>query len=71
MWICRYPRPMIFTYKCGKQFLGQAFKNDIIENKYCIKDNCSTTADPQANSILEIIHQVISNLVRNFESQNN
>ena len=27
--------------------------------------------NPQANSILEIIHQVISNFVRTFDLQNN
>ena len=32
MWLCRYPRPKILTCYCGNEFLGHAFKNDLIKN---------------------------------------
>ena len=30
-WLCRYPHPTIITYDRGNEFLGHAFKNDLIE----------------------------------------
>ena len=36
-----------------------------------IKPRCETTGYPQDNSILEIIHQVIANLISMFDLQNN
>ena len=47
------------------------FKNDLTEKEYGIKARCATTENTQDSSILEIIHQVIANLVRTFELQNN
>ena len=70
-WLSRYPRPTIITYDKGNEFLGHAFKNELIQKEYGIKAKCATTANPQANSILERIHQVIANLVRTFDLQNN
>ena len=32
MWLCRYLRPKIITCYCGNEFLGHAFKNDLIKN---------------------------------------
>ena len=69
--LCIYPRPTIITYDRGNKFLGHAFKNDLIEIEYVIKANCTTTENPQAKSILETIHQVISNLVPTFNLQYN
>ena len=46
------------------------FKNDLIKTEYGIKAKYATTANPQENSLLERIHQVIVNLVRNFELRN-
>ena len=30
-WLCRYPLPTIIMYDRGNEFLGHAFKNDLIE----------------------------------------
>ena len=30
-WLFRYPRNTIIMWDCGKEFLGHAFKNDLIE----------------------------------------
>ena len=46
-----------------------AFKNDLIKNEYVIKAKCVVTENPQENSILEIIHQVVLNLVYTFDLQ--
>ena len=70
-WFCRYPRPDIITYDRRKQFLGHAFNNNIIENKYGIKAKCAATANTQANLIIGKIHQLIENLVHMFELKNN
>ena len=71
MGLCRYTRPTIITYDRGNEFLGHAFKNYLIKTEYGIKDNFATTSNPQVNSILEKLHQVIVNLVRTFDLQNN
>ena len=42
-WLCRYPRPMIILYDRRNEFLGHAFKNDLIENKYGTKPKFATT----------------------------
>ena len=53
------------------RFIGGAFKNNLIENKCRINPECETTENPQATSVLERIHQVISNHVHMFYLQNN
>ena len=62
---------MIITYDCRNKFLGHAFKNGIIKNKYGVKPNCTTTAYPQAKSALEQIQQGIANPVRIFDLRKN
>ena len=42
-WLCRYSRPTIIKYDHGNEFLGQVFKNDLIEKEYGIKAKCETT----------------------------
>ena len=39
----------------------------MIENDYGIKRKGSTTRNPQANSIIERIHQTLGNIIRTFE----
>ena len=40
MWLCRYPRPTIIMYDHGKESLGHALINDLIDNEYRIKAKC-------------------------------
>ena len=54
-----------------KKLLGHALKNNQTKNKYGIKAKCATTENPQANSILERIHQVTEKLVHKFDLQKN
>ena len=70
-WLARYPRPSIITYDKGKEFLGHAFKNSLIRDTYGIKAKVATTANPQANAIIEQTHQTLANLVRTFELEEN
>ena len=53
-----------------KSWVTRSKKNQI-ETEHRIKSKCATTENAQLNSILEIIHQVISNLVRTYDFQNN
>ena len=69
-WLCRYPQPTIIMYDHINEFLGNTFKNDLIQNEYVIKSKFKTTANPKSNSILEF-YQVIENLVRKFDLQKN
>ena len=70
-WLCRYPHPTTIKYERVNELLGHTFKNHIIKTEYGNKAKCNTTANPQANSLLERIYQFIANLVRNFDLQNN
>ena len=70
-WLCRYPRPTTIAYYRGNGFLGHRFKNDLIEKYYDFKLKYVKTENPQANWILEQIHQVVQNLIRTFDLQQN
>jgi len=39
----------------------------MIEEDYGIKHRGATTKDPQANSILERVHQTLGNITRTYE----
>ena len=62
-WIVRYPWPVEITYDRGGKLLGHEFKNSLIENEYGIKTKPVSPGKQQANTIVEIIHQVLGNLV--------
>ena len=68
-WLCSYPCPTIMTYDQGNKFLGHALNNDLIETEYNIKAKGAATENPQEDSILEIIHQVIANFVSTIDLQ--
>ena len=42
----------------------------MIQNDYGIKAKPITARNPQANAIVEIVHQVLGNMVRTFELEN-
>ena len=65
-WLCRYPWPTKVTVDRGSEFIGKEFKN-MITNDYGSKIKYITTRNPQANAIVERVHQVIGNMVRTFE----
>ena len=68
-WLSRYPWPTQITFDRGREFLGQEFQN--MTEDYGLVCKPITTQNPQANAILERIHQVIANIIRTFELQDN
>ena len=67
-WLTRYPRPSVITLDRGKEFMAEVTK--MIKNDYGIKKRPITVRNPQANSIVERVHQTISNILRTFEIHN-
>ena len=61
-WLARYPRPTVITYDQGTEFVGHEFQHTMAK-EYGIKTRAATTKNPQTNSILEQIHQVLGNLI--------
>jgi len=64
-WLTRYPWPMELTYDRGTEFMGEFAL--MIEEDYGIKRKGTTVRNPQANSILERVHQTFGNIIRTFE----
>ena len=60
-WLCRYPRPQKIIFDNGGEF-KQLFKA-MCEN-FGIKTHPTSSYNPQANSVLECIHQVLGNMLR-------
>ena len=65
-WVYRYPRPVEIRYDQGSEFIGHEFRKSQIEIEYGINDKPSTSRNPMSNMVLERIHQVLGNLMRNF-----
>ena len=65
-WFCRYPWPSQVITDRGSEFIGQEFK-DMIKRDYGVVKKVITTRNPQANAVVERIHQVLANMVRTFE----
>ena len=66
-WLTRYPKPTQITYDKGTEFMA-AFA-EMIEDDYGITKRPITKRNPQANAIIERIHQTIGNLIRTFQVQ--
>jgi hypothetical protein len=69
-WLTRYPRPELVCVDRGSEFIGNDFKSMVRED-YGIKQKVITTRNPQANSIIERVHQTLGNLIRALEFQDN
>ena len=63
----RYPCPTQIVLDREKEFMAEFL--EMIKNNYGIKKKTITTRNPQANSIIERIYQVIGNMIRIFEVQ--
>ena len=68
-WFSRYPWPTQVTFDRGSEFIGKDFRK-MIQNDYGIKAKPITVRNPQANAIVERVHQVLGNMVRTFELEN-
>ncbi|GFH50558.1 hypothetical protein CTEN210_07034 [Chaetoceros tenuissimus] len=67
VWLARYPRPRQVLYDNGSEFKKnfQPLLKDM-----AIKPKCTTIKNPQANSILERIHQVTGNMLTSSDLMN-
>jgi hypothetical protein len=68
-WFTRYPWPTQIIFDRGKEFMAEFAK--MVRNDYGVKKKPITTRNPQANSIIERIHQTIGNIIRTFEVTKN
>ena len=64
-WFTRYPWPSQVIFDRGKEFMGEFAK--MVQRDYGIKRKPITTRNPQANSIIEWVHQTIGNIIRTFQ----
>ena len=63
-WLTRYPLPNIINIHRGKELLAK-FKT-MIANNYGILCNSISIRNPQANAIVERVHQTIGNIIHTF-----
>ena len=69
-WFARYPWPTQVTFDRGSEFIGKDFQN-MIKNDYGVKAKPITVRNPQANAIVERVHQVMRNIIMTFELEDN
>ena len=69
-WFARYPWPTQVTFDRGSEFIGKDFQH-MIKQDYGAKAKPITVRNPQANAIVKRIHQVIGNIIRTFELEDN
>ena len=61
-WLTRYPWPTEIIMDRGSEFAAEVRK--MLNKEYPIKRKLITTRNPQANAIIERIHQVVHNMIR-------
>ena len=68
-WFTRYPWPSKVVLDRGREFMGEFQK--LLKNEYGIKRKPITTRNPQANAIVERVHQTIGNMIRTVRMHSN
>ena len=63
-WLSKYPWPTQVVLNQGTEFMAKVAT--MLKEDYGITCKPITTRNPQANSILEHVHQTISNILRSF-----
>ena len=66
-WLNRYPWPQKVILDRGTEFMAEFSK--MIQDDYGVKKKPITKRNPQANAIVERVHQTIGNMIRSFEVQ--
>ena len=59
-WLCRYPRPCKVVLDNGSEF--KRYFNPLLKD-FDIKPVLTSVKDPQANAMVEQVHQVILNML--------
>ncbi len=67
-WLTRYPWPTEIVMDRGSEFAAEV--QATLKDEYGIHRKLITTRNPQANSIVERVHQVVHNLIRSFDVKN-
>ena len=67
VWLSRYPRPRKVILENGSE-INRNFITLLKE--FFVKPTCTTIKNPQANAILEIIHQVVGIMIKNKDLSN-
>ena len=67
IWFSRYPWPQQIIYDRGTEFMAE-FKQ-MVRNDYGVRTKPITARNPQANAIIERVHQTIGNMFRTMELQ--
>ena len=70
VWLARYPQPTLITYDKGNEFMGYEFHHMIWEG-YSITSRPITIQNPQANAIIECVHQLMFSMVHTYELEEN
>ena len=60
-WLTHYPIPQEVIADCSTKFLGKCLR--MLEKGYNMKCKSIMTRNPQANSIVECIHQTIGDMI--------
>lgn len=60
-WLNRYPRPTTCIHDQGSEFQGKEFQATL--SSYGIRQQTSTTANPQSNAVVERVHRTIESMV--------
>jgi transposase InsO family protein len=68
-WLSRYPWPTQIIFDRGNEFKAEV--TDMITKEYGIKKKPISTRNPQANAIVERVHQTVGNMIRTFELYDN
>jgi transposase InsO family protein len=63
-WLCRYPRPNVAIFDNGSEFSSEFLE---LLQSYGIKAKQSSVKNPQTNSFVQRIHQVIGDSIRSME----
>lgn len=64
-WLTRYPWPQEVTFDRGTEFMAEF--SEMLINDYGVKKKPITKRNPQANAIVERVHQTIGNMIRTFQ----
>ena len=63
-WFSRYPWPQHVIHDRGTEFMAEV--HEMLTNDYGCDVNRTTTRNPQANAIVERVHQTIGNMIRTW-----
>ena len=63
-WLTRYPWPTEIIMDRGKEFAAEV--QETIHHEYGIRRKLITTRNPQANAMVERVHQTVHNMVRSL-----